>query len=149
MMAVFVEVFSIFGLTISESKMETICMPIPHTPATQLVFNATGKQYRQITFFTYLGGAVTETPNLSDKIDRRIRVGWMSFKRYTQEPYDRPKASLLHLKAGMVKSEALLYECATWTSLKSHYNKLRSTHHRMLLQILGAWCKSPNIHILC
>ena len=40
--------------------------------------------------------------------------------------------------------EALLYGCATWTPLKDHYNKLRPTHHRMLLQILGAWCKSPN-----
>ena len=34
MMAVFVEVFGIFGLTISESKTETMCMPIPRAPAT-------------------------------------------------------------------------------------------------------------------
>ena len=94
---------------------------------------------------------MTETPNLSDEIDRRIRAGWMSFKRYTRELYDRPKASLLPLKARMVRSEvveALLYGCATWTSLKGHYAKLRTTHHRMLLRILGSWCKSPNKRIL-
>ena len=34
MMAVFVEVFSTFGLTISDSKTETVCMPIPRAPAT-------------------------------------------------------------------------------------------------------------------
>ena len=71
----------------------------------------------------------------------------IDFKRYTRELYDRPKASLLPLKARMVRSEvveALLYGCATWTSLKGHYAKLRTTHHRMLLRILGAWCKSPN-----
>ena len=34
MIAVFVEVFGTFGLTISESKMETISMPIPRAPAT-------------------------------------------------------------------------------------------------------------------
>ena len=93
---------------------------------------------------------MTETPNLSDEIDRRIRAGWISFKRYKRELYDRPKASLLPLKARMVKSEveeALLYGCATWTPLKGHYAKLLTTHHRMLLRILGAWCKSPKKRI--
>ena len=46
MMAVFVDVFDIFGLTIVESKTETMCMPIPRAPATKIVFNATGQQYR-------------------------------------------------------------------------------------------------------
>ena len=32
--------------------------------------------------------------------------------------------------------------------LKGHYAKLRTTQHRMLLRILGAWCKSPNKRIL-
>ena len=94
---------------------------------------------------------MTETPNLSDEIDRRIRAGWMGFKGYKRKLYDRPKASLFSLKARMVRSEvveALLYGYATWTPLKGHYAKLRTTHHRMLLQILEAWCKSPNKRIL-
>ena len=107
MMAVFVEVFGIFGLAISECKTETTCMPIPHAPATKIVFDATEQQYRQTTSFTYLGGTVTETPNLSDEINRRIRAGWMSFKRYTRELCDRPKASLLPLKARSEVVEAL------------------------------------------
>ena len=64
-----------------------------------------------------------EAPSLSDETDRRIRAGWMSFKRYTRELCDRPKASLLPLKARVVRSEvveALLYGCATWTPLKEH-----------------------------
>ena len=151
MMAVFVEVFDTFGFTISESKTKTMCMPILRASATKIVFNATGQQYRQTTSFTYLGGTVNETSNLSDEIDRRIRAGWMGFKRYKRELYDRPKASLLPLKARMVRSEVvetLLYGCATWTPLKGHYAKLRTTHHRMLLQILGVRCKSPNKRIL-
>ena len=107
MMAVFVEVSGAFDLTISESKTETIFMPIPRAPATQIVFNASGQQYRQTTSFTYLGGAVTETPKLSDEIDRRIHAGWMSFKRYTRELYDRSKANLLPLKALMTRSEVI------------------------------------------
>ena len=116
MMTVFVEVFGTFSLTISDNKPETMRMPIPRAAATKIVFNATGQQYRQTTSFGYLGGTVTETPNLSDEIDRRIRAGWMSFKRYTRELYDCPKASLLPLKTRMMRSkvvEALLYGCAT------------------------------------
>ena len=141
MMAVFVGVFGTFGLTISESKTETMCMPILRAPATNIVFNTTGQQYRQTTSFNYLGGTMTETPNLSDETDRWIRTGWMGFKRYKRELYDRPKASLLPLKARMVRSEVvetLSYGCATWSPLKGHYAKLRTTHHRMLLRILGA-----------
>ena len=83
----------------------------------------------------------TNHPTLSDEIDRRIHAGWMGFKRYTRELYDRPKGSLLPLKT-------LLYGCATSTPMKGHYTKLRTTHHRMLLRILGAWCKRPNKRIL-
>ena len=94
---------------------------------------------------------MAETTDLSDKIERRIRAGWMSFKRYKRVLYDRPKESLLPLKARMVRSEvveALLYGCTTWTPMKAHYTKLGTTHHRMLPRILGAWCKSPNKRIL-
>ena len=42
MMAVFVEGLGTFGLTISESKTETMCVPIPRAPTTKIVFNATG-----------------------------------------------------------------------------------------------------------
>ena len=44
-------------------------------------------------------------------------------------------------------SKGFLIRCATWTPLKGHY-KLRTTHRRMLLRILGAWCKSTNKRIL-
>ena len=34
--------------------------------------------------------------------------------------------------------EALLYGCVKWIPLKDHYNMSLTTHHRMLLRILGA-----------
>ena len=122
MMEVFVEVFGTFGLTISESKTETMCMPIPRAPATKIVFNATRQQYRQTTSFIHFGGTVTEILNLSDEMDRRIRARWMGFKRYKREMYNHPKASLLPLNARMVRFEvveAFLYRCATWTPLRA------------------------------
>ena len=94
---------------------------------------------------------MTEMSKPPDEIDRRICAGWIGFKHHKRELYDHPKVSLLPLKARMARSEvveALLYGCVTWTPLKCHYAKLRTTHHRMLLRILEARCKSPNKRIL-
>ena len=87
MIAVFVEVFGAFGLTISARKTEITDMPIPRAPVAQEVFNATGQQYRQTTSFIHLHlrGVVAKTPNLSAEIDRQIRAGWISFRHYTRE----------------------------------------------------------------
>ena len=71
------------------------------------------------------GGAVTENPNMPPKDNRRISTGWISFNRDLQELYDRPKESLLDLKARMVMSELVevLYE--------THWNGiLRPTRER-------------------
>ena len=68
MMAVFVEVFGTFVLTISENKTEAMCMPIPRAPATKIVFNATGQQYCQTTSFT-----IWEAQWLNPKPVRRDR----------------------------------------------------------------------------
>ena len=73
--------------------------------------------------YIYTGGAITEEPKVSDKIDHRICTGCISFNRFRKELYNRPTASL-ERKAQRVKSEvveALLYGCATWTPLKSDY----------------------------
>ena len=76
-------------VAISESKTETMYMPISGALATLKVFNSIGQQHRQITSFAYLGGAVTEAPNMSDEIDWRIRAAWISFRCHTREPCGR------------------------------------------------------------
>ena len=97
MIVVIVEVFGAFGLTVSESKMETMCMPTPRAPATQIIFNVTGQQYRQTTS-SHLFGRRRHSNRKSVGQDRPADpCGGISFKRYTRELYDRPKASLLHL----------------------------------------------------
>ena len=75
MMAVIVKVCGAFGLTVSEKKTKTMQMPIPYGLVTPIAINAAGPHYRQTASVIYLGGAVTETPNLSVEIDRRIRAG--------------------------------------------------------------------------
>ena len=67
-------------------------------------------------YFTYLGGAVTETPDMSVEIARWTSASWMHVRRYlSDELYDQPKVAL-SLKTRMVKAEAietLLYGCNT------------------------------------
>ena len=44
--------------------------------------------------------------------------------------------------------EALLYGCVAWAPLKGNYQELRFAHHRMLLRIFGAWCRSRHHRLL-
>ena len=147
MMEVIVEVCRAFALTVSVKKTETMCMPPPRTPRTMVQIEAAGQTYKQVQSFTYLGGAVTEVPDMSVEIARRTRACWMRIRRYLRELYDQPKVAL-SLKTRMVKAEAieeaLLYGCSTWTLRQEHYAKLRTVHHRVLLRIIGAQRKRPD-----
>ena len=75
MMTVHIGVFSIFGLTIQEKKTETMCLPTPNTPVIPIVFKTSRLQYCHTPSSIYLGDTVTESPNLSPEIDRRICAG--------------------------------------------------------------------------
>ena len=90
-------------------------MPPPRTPRAMMQVEAAGRTYKQVQPFTYLGGAVTEIPDMSVEIARRTCACWMHTRRYLQELYDQPKV-VLSLKTRMVKAEAieaLLYERST------------------------------------
>ena len=146
MMEVIVEVCRAFASTVSAKKTETMCMPPLRTPRAMVEVEAAGQTYKQVQSFTYLGGAVTEVPDMSVKIARRTRACWMGIRRYLREPYDQPKV-VLSLKNQMIKAEtigALLYVYSTWTLCQEQYAKLRTVHHRVLLRIIGAQRKRPD-----
>ena len=150
MMAVIVEVCKSFGLTVSEKKTETMCMPARGEEPAKLEIKAAGQEYAQTGQFVYLGGSVTETPNLAVEINRRCRLAWWCFRRYRRELYDRPSARL-KLKVQMLKAEVvetLLYGCVTWTALILHYKQLRTTHHRLLLRVTGSRLNPLTNHVV-
>ena len=89
MIEVIVEVCGAFALTVS-----AMCMPPPRTPRTMVQVEAAGQTYKYMQSFTYLGGAVTEVPGMSDEIARRIRACWMCIRRYLRELYDQTKVAL-------------------------------------------------------
>ena len=123
MMEVIVEVCRAFALTESAKITETMCMPPPRTPRTMVRAEAAGQICKQVQSSTYLGGAVTETPDMSVEIDRRTRACWMRIRRYLRELYNQLKVPL-SLKTRMVKAEAietlLLSGCSTWTLRQEH-----------------------------
>ena len=110
MMEVIVEVCRAFALTVSAKKTETMRIPPPRTPRTMVRVEAAGKIYKRVQSFTYLGGAVTETPDMPVEIARRTRACWMRIRRYLRELYDQPKVAL-SLKTRMLKAEAIKGFC--------------------------------------
>ena len=146
MMSVIVEICRVVALAVLAKKTKTMCMPPPRRPRTMVRVEGAGKIHKHVQSFTYLGGAVTETPDMSVEIARRARSCWMHIRRYLRKLYDQPKLAL-SLKTRMVKAEAieaLLYGCTTWTFRQKHYSKLRTVHHRVLLRITGAQQKRPD-----
>ena len=105
-----------------------------------MLVEGAGQICKQVQSFTYLGGAVTKTPDMSVEIARWARACWMRIRWYLRELYNQPKAAL-SLKTRMVKVKALeglLYGCRKWTIRQEHYSELRIVHHRVLLRIIGA-----------
>ena len=148
-MAVIVEVFGAFGLTVSEKKTETLLMrapekaqqpgetPTPPLPALEIA--AAGQKYHQVHQFVYLGGLITEDADITRDINRRTKIAWGCFRKFSTELFDRSSAPL-RLKARLLKAEAmeaLLYGCMTWAPRNAHYRQLRTTHHKLLLRVIG------------
>ena len=104
MMEVFVEVRRAFALTVSAKKTETMCMPPPRS-RTLMQVEAAGQTHKEVQSFTYLGGAVTQVPDISVEIARRTRACWTRIRRYLLELYDQPNIALSNTR--MVKAEAI------------------------------------------
>ena len=96
-----VVVCAAFGLTVSEAKIEIMCLRAKGMSESTAVFSVETARlvYNQTNEFVYLGGNVNHDADLSIEVDRRIRNAWRSFRKYTLELYDRPSAPL-ELKSG-------------------------------------------------
>ena len=104
MMEVIVEVCRAFALAVS-AKTETMCMPPPpRKPQTMVRVKQAGQNYKQVQSLIYLGGAVTETTNISVEIAMRTRAWWMRVRWYLCELYDQLKVAF-SLETRMIKAE--------------------------------------------
>ena len=88
MMDAVVEVYLAFASIVSAKKTDIKCMPSPRMPRTMVRVEAAGQIYEQgVIILSYLGGAVTETPDTSVK-NRRTCACWMRIRRYLGELYN-------------------------------------------------------------
>ena len=85
MMGIIVIVYAAFGLTVSEAKIEILCLRAKEMPESTTIFSvaAAGQVYNQTNEFVYLGGNVNHDADLSVEVDRRICDAWFSFRKYT------------------------------------------------------------------
>ena len=145
-MEVIVEVCRAFAFNVSAKKTNTMCMPPPRKPRTMVRIEAAGQIYKQVQSFTYLGGAVTETPDMSVEFAGRTRACWMRIRRYSREFYGQPSRALSQDPDGEGRSNRSpsVWMQYTWTLRQEHYARLRTVRHRVLLRIIGAQRKRPD-----
>ena len=142
MMRVMVVVCTVFGLTVSEAKTETMCLCTNGVSESTAIFSveAAGQAYNnQTNEFVYLGRNVNHNVDLSIEVNPRIHNAWYSFRKYTLELYDRPSAPL-ELVIRMLRAEVLetmLYGCVAWSSRGCHHDTLRQTHHSFPTRCIG------------
>ena len=141
MMGVVVVVCAAFGLTVSKTKTEIMCLGAMGMPESTAIFSveAADHVYNQANEFVYLGGNVNHNADLSIKVNRRIRNAWRSLRKYTLKLYDRPSAPL-ELKIRMLRAdvlETMLYGCVTWSTRTCHYDTLRQARRSFLTHCFG------------
>ena len=145
MIGVMVVVCAAFGITVSEAKTEVIiCLRAKGMPESTATFSVevAGQVYNQTNKLVYLGKNVDQNADLSIEVGRRVRNAWCSFRKYTLELYDQPRAPL-KLKIRMLTAEVLetmLYDCVTWSPRACHYVTLHRAHRRFLTHCI-CWRK--------
>ena len=118
---------------------------IPESTATFSV-EAVGQVYNQTNVFVYLGGNLNHNiDDLPIEVNRRIRIAWYSFRKYTLELYNQPSAPL-ELIIRTIRAEALeitLHGCVTYSPRAWHYDTLRRAHHSFPACCIG-WRKNDH-----
>ena len=111
----------------------------PSRASNALLIEATGQLYKHTSEFVYLGGAISESVDHYTEIERRIGAAWASVRRFISQLYDRWNVRW-SLKIKLSKAEvveAMLYGCATGTTFSLNFGRLRTTHHKLLLRVIG------------
>lgn len=77
------DVCSAFGPLASEAKTETVRVHGKDTPIGEFSVHASGPQaHKQTDAVVYLGAAITETPDISVEIARRVQLAREGYHRY-------------------------------------------------------------------
>lgn len=127
------------GLSVNIQKTQIISHLSAQIPPVQPVFRLAGEEIVQIPSFTYLGSFLSETANIDDEVQYRLRQATTSFGRLQKRVYQNSHLTLRTKVAvynAMCKT-ALLYGCETWTINRRHLRPPEAFHIRYLQKIMG------------
>ena len=112
---------AVFGLTVSEAKIEIVCLRTKGIPESNAIFSVeTACQvFNQTNEFVYLGGNVDHTVSLSMVVNRHIPKAWCSFRKHTLKLYyglvHSPRAQNLD---GKIRGKKRSEKFFSWTTLE-------------------------------
>ena len=84
MMTAVVTVFEAAGLTVSETKTETVLLYTPNQvlPTSSLVVETAGQSYMHTMQFLHFGDLIDAKADIMLEIKRRIRLAWVCYGRF-------------------------------------------------------------------
>ena len=87
MITVILVVCAVFGLTVSESKIDTMCLRTKGMSESHhhIQWRGTSPHVYQTKELVCLGDNLNHSTDVSIEVDRRIRNAWYSFRKYTLE----------------------------------------------------------------
>jgi hypothetical protein len=139
-----------FGLTVSEPKTEAMHMRTRTGADIPVNISGSGQHYAKCTDFTYLGGTISDTGDITLELRRRIGRAIGKLRFYGKQVFDRSSGVTLKTKLNLLLEvkESLLCGCQTWALKTEHYKMLRQAHHHMLMRCVGFKKKARTDHVL-
>ena len=82
MMTVIVTACPAFGLTVSDDKMEIVCLQTKDGRGGSFAKNVADEEYDRMIEFAYLDGGINKNKDLGIEKTRRLQRAWACFRRY-------------------------------------------------------------------
>ena len=103
-----VAVFEAIGLTVSQTKTETMLLRTLNQvlPTSPLIVEAAGQRNVQTREFLYLGGDIDANADNIPHVKRRIRLAWTCSDRSKRDLYDMENAPFM-LKSRLLMTEEM------------------------------------------
>ena len=128
-----------FGLTVSEKKIEAMHLwSDSSTTSNALRIETPGQRYKPTNELVYLGGAISESADLDIENKHRTGAAWANIRKYKSHFYDLWNARL----------SLTIRPSVTWVMLSQDLSSMRTTHHKLLLRVIGFRRKDRTGHKL-
>ncbi|XP_038059111.1 uncharacterized protein LOC119730338 [Patiria miniata] len=145
-----VDAYGRAGLVINTKKPEVL-QQLSTLNASLHNFHVGNTELAEVDQFTYLGSVLNNSHDLTDDIQRRVRLASAAFGRLSRRVFLNKNLSIKPKVAiyNAVCISRLLYGCKAWVLYRRHAKMLERFHISFLQRILGLrwWNKVPHAEI--